>query len=350
MNLARAVFRVDASLQIGTGHVMRCLTLANGLAKHGVISTFLCRDHDGHLADTIRSNGHSVHMLDRRSTRESDGKTAHSAWLGTTIQNDAMECREVVAERSPDVLVVDHYALDASWREALTYGAPLFALDDLADRPIDADVLLDQNLGRLESDYDGLLPPSARRLIGPQYALLRPEFAQRRDASLTRRHGRIERVLVALGGVDQDNATSDILRALARLDIEIDVVLGATAPHVKEVTELAQYQGATVHIATNQIATLMHKADLAIGGAGTTSWERCALGLPTIVLVLADNQRAAADALAATGAAWVIHSAEETGEAIRYLGQEKRLLDMAKCTSHVTDGRGLSRVLEVLML
>ena len=312
------VFRADASLEIGTGHVMRCLTLAEVLKAKGAKCHFLCREQSGHLSDAIEARGFPVHRLPMGDAEpfgaaaHEAGELAHAAWLGASWQQDAAASRPLLKQLSPDWLVVDHYALDARWEAAVLPGPKtrLLVIDDLADRPHRADLLLDQNLGRKAEDYVSLVPAHCRVLVGPQHALLRPEFAELRDVSLARRqHGSLQRLLITLGGVDKDNATGRVLKALKACelpdDLKITVVMGATAPWLDDVKARAAELPWPTEVVVNvsDMARRMAEADIAIGAAGSTSWERCCLGLPTLMLVLAENQREVALMLDALGAA-----------------------------------------------
>ncbi|ASM74627.1 UDP-2,4-diacetamido-2,4, 6-trideoxy-beta-L-altropyranose hydrolase (plasmid) [Pseudosulfitobacter pseudonitzschiae] len=307
-------FRVDAGLHIGNGHVMRCLTLADYLAAEGHRATFLTRAHDGHMIGTIQSQGYDVEILPEPDVVDYGPHSAtpvHAAWLRGNWRDDALMTRAWMDAVRPDWMVVDHYALDALWQEAaVPCGIRLAVIDDLADRPHRADLLLDQNAGREDNDYDGLVPAGCTRLIGPRYALLRPEFAASRPKALIRREAAtIRNILITLGGVDQDNLTEDILDALDRTElspeISLTVVLGANAPWTNEVRARAARMDRNVEVISgaNNMADLMASADLCIGAAGSTAWERCALGLPSLLLVAAENQRGAAEAIVADGAA-----------------------------------------------
>lgn len=196
------VFRVDASLLIGSGHVMRCLSLADALRDRGGECHFICRDHPGHLNDLIARRGYSVHSLAAAEGGVAVSGLVHGAWLGVGQEQDASEAALILNELKPDWLVIDHYALDIRWEQQLVrYCKKLMVIDDLADRVHACDLLLDQNLGRAREDYVALLPASGKALIGPEYALLRPEFAALRDYSLQRRRQpRLENILISMGG------------------------------------------------------------------------------------------------------------------------------------------------------
>lgn len=310
----RVAFRVDASLTIGSGHVMRCMTLASALKKLGATVMFISRVLPGHLCDYIASNGFLVMQLrtDTDSSRPQPGATptfpAHAGWLGVEWTADVCDSRKAIAAFGGpiDWLVVDHYALDSRWESALRADTlRMMVIDDLADRIHDCDLLLDQNLYHdAEVRYAELVPPRSKILLGPRYALLRPEFAEARHA-LKARNGAVRRILVFFGGVDASNETAKTIGALQELrlsGVEVDVVVGGTNPHHEEIRLLcANTAGFYFHCQASNMAELMAGADLAIGGSGSTCWERCCLGLPTIMLSLADNQTPIAAALAQAG-------------------------------------------------
>lgn len=358
----RVAFRADASVEIGTGHVMRCLTLADALRGNGAECLFLCRPHDGHLLELIGARGHEAIALPRRAGGAGDagpGLPAHAHWLGTDWATDAEDSRAALAGGPVDWLVADHYALDRSWEQAMRpHCRRLLAIDDLADRPHDCDLLLDQNLGRRAEDYRGLLPPAAQTLVGPHYALLRPEFAALRPESLARReHPEFRHLLITMGGVDKDNATGVVLDALAGCDLppdlRITVVLGPHAPFLDQVRAQAGTMPRPTRVlaGVGDMARLMTDADLAIGAAGSTSWERCCLGLPTIQMVLAENQRMIANSLAQTGAATTIDISSLNYSLPGFLNDKHltdRMLMQSDAASSISDGHGAGRITSLL--
>jgi UDP-2,4-diacetamido-2,4,6-trideoxy-beta-L-altropyranose hydrolase len=244
----KVVFRVDASLLIGIGHVMRCLTLADALKTQGALCYFISREHPGHLLDVIEQRGYQVNRLEAPLTHAiNESELTHAAWLGSTWETDATDTAAILADLQPDWLVVDHYALDHRWEGALApHYRKLLVIDDLADRPHRCDLLLDQNLGRQPQDYVGLVPTHCQVLTGSQYALLRPEFAALRPYSLQRRQAQpaLRQLLISMGGVDQPNATGQVLQALKTCalpaDCRITVVMGLAAPRLQNVQELAR--------------------------------------------------------------------------------------------------------------
>ncbi len=284
----RWLVRADASVTLGAGHIARCLTLARQARLHGAQVEFVCRDLAGALIPQIRQDGFTVHTL---GAQEDDVQAVRAiAGSGAAVQ----------------WLVVDHYALDASWESRVQgAAASILVIDDLANRPHDCTALLDQNFWPdATARYQGLVPPHCLQLLGPAYLLLRDEFAQAR-ATLQRDFTRMRRLLVNFGGADEPNVTClalDALIALGATDIAIDVVIGAGNPHKAAVKQrLAVLPHARLHVQASNMAELIAQADLAIGACGSSTWERCFLGLPTVAVVLAENQRLAAQQLANEG-------------------------------------------------
>jgi UDP-2,4-diacetamido-2,4,6-trideoxy-beta-L-altropyranose hydrolase len=364
----KVAFRCDASLDIGTGHVARCLTLAIALRDRGADCRFIARLHPGHLNERIADLGFAVtalpagenplHALTNVVERE-DG-TAHVAWLGCSWEEDAAQCRAMLSEFRPDWLVVDHYALDERW-EALVKSdcRKVMVIDDLADRRHNCELLLDQNLGHMPQDYAKLVPTDCKVLAGPAYALLRPEFARLRSYSLERRRDpQMKRLLVAMGGVDQQNSTGQVLDALKKCplpaDCKIWVVMGQHAPWLDQVRAQSATMPWSTEVLVNieDMARRMADSDLAIGAAGGTSWERCCLGLPSIVLVLAENQKEIAIALADVGAAKVVSAQSLAQDIQNILGFSVNtawpITSMSANAAKVTDGKGATLVADCL--
>jgi len=354
--LMRIVFRTDASIVIGTGHVMRCLTLADVLREFGASCIFICREHPGHLLDLIRQRGYEAWPLPAGEGHfQKAGKSAHAGWLGTDWQTDADQTYEMLGQQAVEWLVVDHYALDIEWESRLRPRCRnLMVIDDLADRPHDCDLLLDQNLGRREQDYCDLLTPSAHCLIGPQFALLRPDFAQWRERSLAQRvTQKPKSLLISMGGTDHSNVTGKVLNCLRTCDLPsaltITVVMGPHAPWLAQVrTQAAEMPWSTrVLTGVSNMAQLMAASDLAIGAAGGTAWERCALGVPALLLVLAENQKAGAEALQKAGAAVVVQKVDDIGDAlVRIIGSgtPNVLRRLSQSAASLVDGGGAARV------
>lgn len=365
----RVAFRTDASLQVGSGHVMRCLTLADALKAQGAQCHFISREHPGHLLEVIRQRSFTVTglpaALPQPSTSTQDPskhakEPVHAAWLGCDWQTDALQTGVILASLQPDWLVIDHYALDQRWQETVApHYRKLLVIDDLADRPHRCDLLLDQNLGRQPQDYTSLVPVACQVLIGPHYALLRPEFAALRDYSLKRRVNRqLKQLLITMGGVDLPNATGQVLKALKartlRADCRITVVMGVKAPWLAQVRELAEQMPWPTEVVVNvdDMAQRMADSDLCIGAAGSSSWERCCLGVPTLMVVQAENQQLGAKAIEAAHAARLIGAVSDIATqlplAIAELIESECNGFMSLAASVVTDGRGIEKVLRAM--
>lgn len=356
----KVAFRADASIQIGTGHIMRCLTLARALRDAGAACHFIMRCFPGDMAERVSREGFATTCLPAPTGPVPEGPPDHAYWAGVAWQVDARETRSVLDDLRPDWLILDHYAFDARWqRAARPEGTRVLVLDDLADRPHDCDLLLDQNLGRKATDYDGLVPDSCTRLIGPHYAVLRPEFADLRAGSLLARAGRgVWHLLISMGGVDADDSTSAILLALRAASLpeglRITVVMGSHAPALEHVRAVAQSMPCPTELVVdvNDMGAHMAQADLAIGAGGATTWERCCLGLPSVIIPIAANQTEAIEALFRARAALAATPPADLGfpsslqAAIAQA--EDALSELTENSAGLCDGDGALRVLAML--
>ena len=352
----RVAFRADASRAMGTGHVMRCLTLASALRERGAEASFIMRHHEGHLAMLVAELGFAATVLPLGSVEPGSNGAAHAAWLGGRWEEDADDTLHALALAGDPVdwMIVDHYAIDRLWESRVRTGARrVMVIDDLADREHDCDLLLDQNLvTSLRTRYDGKVGEECALLLGPTYALLRPEYAALHERAVAR-EGMIRRVLVSFGGSDEHNFTGRALAAmlaLGREDIQVDVVVGPANPHAEELrAQATRRPEVSIHHGLTSLAPLLVQADLAIGGAGATSWERLCLGVPSVVVAQADNQRAIAEALHENELAHWLGDAESatTSRFHEVLGDLlRRGLPgnwSRRCLAMV-DGRGVARV------
>lgn len=330
-----AVFRLDASPQVGAGHAMRCLALAEALAADGWETAFATAP--GAVATVPALAGQEVLEID--TPPDGEPGVLEARWPGG--------CR---------LLVVDHYGRGAGFERACRpWCETVLAIDDLADRRHDCDLLLDQTAGRVAADYQGLVPGGCRLLLGAAYALLRPAFARMRGQTLPRDPGGpVKHLVVSLGATDPYGVTARVLDGIAESDLEldVDVAVGSSTPQLDAVREKAARLPvpARLHIDCEDMAALMAGADLAFGAGGMSAWERCCLGLPTIMFVLAKNQRHVGAALAAAGAASLLDGScpavADIAEALTGLARDgTRRRAMAEAAAALCDGRGVARVM-----
>lgn len=360
----RILFRTDADTQIGTGHLMRCLALAEGLRTEGAECVFLCRSAGlGTLAQKITDAGHRLIPLPEgvESCESTDLPVlAHARWLPGGWKSDAVMCLELLGGTPrADWLVVDHYALDRRW-ETFMRGAAgrILAIDDLADREHDCDLLIDQNqVAGMDVRYDALVPERCLKLLGPRYALLRPEFSRQLEATSASLPTQAPRLLIMFGGADAQNLSLRTVQVLARTGWQgaVDVVAGPLYPELPSLrAALAELPNTTLHAPAKDVAALMRNADLAIGSPGVASWERCACALPSLTIAQADNQEPIGEALALSGAHWYLGRAENVSdddiEAALRAWQQNALARQAMraAAACVCDGRGVSRVVRLL--
>jgi UDP-2,4-diacetamido-2,4,6-trideoxy-beta-L-altropyranose hydrolase len=341
----RVAIRADASVAIGSGHVARCAALAEALRARGAEVVFVCRRQDGDMIAWLRAARFEVRPI---------------APSGDDWRADADASGAALAGARVDWLIVDHYQLDARWERALRGRAGrVMVIDDLADRDHDADLLLDQNIHPdAARRYDGRLAAHCRRLLGPDYALLRTEFARARG-QLRTRDGGVQRILCFFGGADAGNETAKALAALASLarpGLAVDVVLGAANPHRHDLAR--QYAGADwlrLRVQVDNMAELMRSADLCIGAGGSATWERCCLGLPALLIAVADNQieiaRQCAQLEAAVylGESAALSVADIAAAVASLLDSPRRLRALGANALRLVDGRGCGRVVDALL-
>ena len=359
--MTSVLIRCDASLTIGSGHVMRCRTLGRELQRRGTVVVFACRRQSGDLISLLEQD-FSVLPLPEQPllpSEELSGRELYGAWLGCSQEQDAADCLKALQSAGIshiDWFVVDHYGLDASWESLVLAGqagkAPskLLVIDDLADREHQADLLLDQNFFGVLADhrYESLVSPMCRQLLGPHYALLGPEYPFLYPLVPERRE--VRRVLVFFGGVDPCNLTGRTLEALMDPELahlSVDVVLGHQALHRQQIADLVgQRPFTTLHSQLPSLAGLIARADVAIGAGGSTTWERACLRLPSLVVASAANQVPFAEALHEAGHHQLLGCPETLSEEKIRSAVQARITDAASKDGgcDLTDGFGASRL------
>ncbi|MBU1439192.1 MAG: UDP-2,4-diacetamido-2,4,6-trideoxy-beta-L-altropyranose hydrolase [Gammaproteobacteria bacterium] len=369
----QVLFRVDASVTIGSGHLMRCLTLAKAMHAMNWLVMFCCREHPGHQIDLLESHGFSCIRLPQQPCRELSEKSTQSQsesvddWLGATEAEDAAATVAALqqANFSPDLLVIDHYALGRMFESTLrNFCRKILVIDDLANRPHNCDFLLDQNLlPDAHLRYLSWLAPDCQQYIGPAYALLRPEFVMSSNVQpLVKERIFFKhpfQLLVFFGGSDIDNLTSMAIKAMQQLQNPqwlADIVIGSANPHLTLLQQLCEEDHRlTLHVQTPGMAGLMAKAQLMIGAGGSTHWERCAMALPALVMSLAPNQQPTSAYLAELGACVYLGAGADltssrlSRELAKLVGKPKQLQQMAGVASGlVAPEGGCQRLLDSL--
>jgi UDP-2,4-diacetamido-2,4,6-trideoxy-beta-L-altropyranose hydrolase len=314
---------------------MRSLTLARALQDAGATCAFVAPPA---VATVLDAFGEGVARIET-------GEVAPAALVAFAAQQ----------ARAFDAVVVDHYGLSAPDHRAIAGGRPTLVIDDLADRPLAADLVVDSGPARQAGDYDGLVPPQAELLLGPNHAPVRPAFSALRKEALARRAAAspVRRILVSLGLTDVAAITGRVVDLALPLigEVSLDVVLGSGAPSLPALRGLARTEPRLgLHVDSQDMPRLTLEADLAIGAGGSTSWERCVLALPTLQVVLAANQRQASAALAGVDAVLAVDVAAPDFETAFAAALSRLLADpllrdrLSAASAAVCDGRGAARV------
>lgn len=352
----RAFFRADACARTGGGHLMRCLTLADQLRQRGVRCEFVCAAIPPWLRRRLEDAGHDVHVIASHAPDTANVPGWELVpWAAAVQDVDAAATMAAIRHSAYGWAIVDHYRLDASWERIVAARATrLLAIDDLANRLHAADMVLDQTPGRVRADYDRVVPAACCGLFGTAHALLRPEFLASREGALRRRQTRVEveRILISLGATDAGEQTVPATMAALAADgqVAVDVVVGSSAPSLSALRALAAHEPRlSLHVDARDMATLIAHADLAIGAAGTSSWERCCLGLPTLVLILAENQRLIAKQLEQNEAAVVVNDSAALEIAIRdVVARPSQRRELSTAAALLVDGLGAARVADAM--
>jgi UDP-2,4-diacetamido-2,4,6-trideoxy-beta-L-altropyranose hydrolase len=360
VQVKKIIFRVDASLELGIGHLMRCCCLADYLTNKGCKCEFILKDQEGNSSELLESRGYKLHRI--KSINPDKIKLGginanYRSVIDVNQEIDAIQCRPILELSKPQWLIVDHYSLGSIWENKLKHLANnLMVVDDLADRNHVCDVLLDQTYSREITDYSNLTQSKTEFLLGSNYSLLRQEFRQWRKRSLAKRNNNlVKNILISLGGVDNGNITCDILQNLNQIkninDVNFKIILGSSSPHKAEVLEHITSSKLKFELISdaNNMAELYTWADIVIGGGGSSAWERCCLGVPTILLVLADNQKFVAECLQKLKAVWLANNIDAIREficlALEGTTDSKLMMNkMSEIASSIVDGYGVERV------
>lgn len=363
----KVIFRSDASVEQGTGHLMRCLVLADELRKRGHECIFLTQSFLPDFLVQIEERKHRLIRLRKNDTclEMSNINNEYLTWLGRSIVQDALETRDIVNYEKPNIVIADHYAIDANWMKIVSNDdVKTVIIDDLANREHFCDILIDQNFGRTSTQYETRVLKKTKILAGAQYIFIGDDFKKVREIMQRERLNRRPKCLnICMGGMDKDNATHSVLETVANLDHfknwSIDVVLRSSSPHSDMIKEYikSKKNNIKLYLDCENMASLFGKADLAIGAGGVSLWERCCVGLPTVLLTIADNQVPAALAMNGTGA--IVYSGDiryenweyQLGNNLKLLAQNANAIHrMANNAFSVCDGNGLNKVCDMIEL
>lgn len=356
-------FRVDAGVEMGGGHLVRCMCLAAELHSSGVVECiFIMREHHAGFIESVRQAGFDVVVLPLEFQPDySCGD--YVQWLGGSLNRELEMLLSEFERRgfsNSDWLVVDHYGLDSGYElEVKKSGVKVAVIDDLVNRQHQCDLLIDQTCGRLIDEYKSLVNKSARLCVGHQYCLLRPEFRQWRKVALARRESfiAINQILVNFGSTDPSNITSEVLAHIKDWciaeNIILNVVLGSASPYIQDVEKVVStIPQAVLHVDARNMAELMTYADIAIGAAGSATWERCSLGLPTLLVKTAENQSDVIDRMSSLGGT-VFHDLLSKNQPELFLSEFAMLTRNYQAISvqaaSLVDGRGVERVKNILI-
>lgn len=332
------VFRVDASIHIGSGHVMRCLTLGKQLKRHGMHVTFICRELEGNYIQFLRSADMDVVAIH-------EGQEIGCMPEQATFEKDGFQTIDIIETLGEvDLLIVDHYKLDVRWEKLVRpHVEKIMVIDDLANRKHDCNLLLDQNYyENFETRYDKLVPNDCERLLGPNNVLLRDEYLQIEPRT---RIGMISNIFIFFGGSDPTGETLKALQAIKNIrEIHIDVVVGYANPYKENIERICNaHSHITFHYQIDYMARLMNKADLAIGAGGAITWERCVLGLPSLTMTIADNQVEATKLLHNFGAIVYMGNSEDVSSklieyhVVKLINNPKKMRQLSEQSREIVD-------------
>ncbi len=333
------IFRVDASENIGTGHVQRCLSLARSLDSRGIKPYFICRDFNNYKSTVINSSEYKV------------------SWLTNcdSSQNDAEETKRILSALKPEGLIVDHYSLNAQWESQLReYARKIIVIDDLANDVHDCDVLINHNYMATSEIYENKVPEHCELLLGGNYTLLSEVYKNKRSSSLIRT-GQLNRILLFFTSGNDEGETLKAMQGLAAFAYKniVDVVVGNTNSDIDKIKKYCIDRKWNFHVQIDYMHDLVALADLAIGSAGMNAWERCVLGAPALITILADNQKP--NAMALDNNACVINLGEFSQttpdtytQALNELNPEQ-LIKMSRASFNLIDGNGINNVTEKLL-
>ena len=342
--------RVDSGSDVGLGHVMRCFALAESINTMNFNVYFISKKIRGNIIKRIENDGYKVFHLNSKVL-----KSSKLDW-----KMDALETTKIIQrfKNEKNLLLVDNYELSKMWETSLkSVVDKIIIIDDFSNRSHNCNLFIDQNLHTGKIDRNKKYSKNCKKLLGPKYALLRNEFAENRK-NVKNRSGKINRILISFGGSDEKNQTLISLKAIKKLageKINVDVIVGEPNKNKTKIKKIcSSIENLTYYQQPKNIAKIMKRADLAIGAGGIITWERCCLGLPSIVSIVSKNQEDMVNAVSRKGCLINLGKAERlTSEdylnAIKNLNPGK-LVHMQKKCMKLVDGKGAERVAKQISL
>lgn len=351
------IFRVDASSLIGAGHFSRCLCLAIKLMEMNADVYFICRNLSEAYAQQLKSQGiHLIPLLsDQNSMQEKNtGRLVHSHWLEVSQSQDAADTIDAIKFLNREIvcIIIDHYALDQEYEKIVkSYVSKIVIIDDIADRVHACDILIDQN-NTDQNRYKNLIPAGCKQLLGPYYCILRDEFIETRE-KFSYNPEENKNIVVSMGAADPVNATFDIVKSLSHNDYIrsfLRVIVGFLNPHKEQIEWICKKSNIQVLSSLPLISQELVQAKFVIGASGVSAWERCYLGIPSLMIAIADNQVPIAKILHDQEAAIFLgmhadmkwENFSKTVESIYY--NSKRLIEISKNAQSIVDGLGATRI------
>lgn len=355
--------RADASPVIGTGHFVRCLNLAKSLIKRHAQVTFLSRNLGRDLNDRLISAGCRVIDLPSQNTPSGQNPDDYSTWLGADEREDISQCLNLISGSADCSIIVDHYGVNEKWLGmAKKAFRKLIVLDDLAERKLDVDLVINQNLGWKARDYAHLVGQETKLLLGPRYALLAENYSKaRQKLDRSFKSEAPLRVLVSLGGADIENVTGKVSRVLEEMqtkhDFMLTIVVGPMNTSSNELNAISQRSDGKIMLiqGANNLADAYSSHDIAIGAVGGSSWERCCLGLPTVLVPIAENQKSAAKKLDSAGAGILVdyesdHFGSDLLNAMNQMSNSEIREEISQRALGICDGLGAKRITNEIIL
>ena len=335
----KVVVRADASPVIGSGHIFRCLSLADACREKGAEVIFFSKNNKGNKNELLRSREYDVRVVDCAER--------------SSASDDADACQRNI-DKNVDWIVIDHYSLGIEWEKQMRpFARNLMVIDDMADRKFDCDVIINQNDNYSMGNYNGLIPSGCRLLLGRDYVLLGSQFRSYRKKTKIRNSG-IQKLLVFFGTGDDNGETLKALQGLSRLSEakDIHVIAGTSNQNIKQIRSICAEHNWQHYEFIDHMAELLLEIDIVIGAAGFHSWERCALALPAIIAVLDSNQNDNAKLLSENGAAIYLGNSSNTRHddyfrAIKHIS-DSMLTNMSKKAFAMVDANGARRVCEIM--